>query len=473
MNGDFGNDGMSFDDTDGTHDTENVKGLAPLPPGLRHENREFVLAMRRLFGQTKKSLREFAAYHHFSPASVSRYLSGKRLPDKVFVDALLKSACQAHQVPLTPEVQEHAYRLHREALFSEQPARYRLQMESDKLEEAILAREQAELAIRDLKSSVSDQKHELERLEQQKREITRTAARERAYSSAEIEHYRGRERDLEAQCHELREEIDRLEAELTQAEYERDEAQSRCRELEDKLAVVEEDADREELQARVDEVRSEISAADAQAAARVADLQRAEQEAEEIRLQAVADAHAKREEADALFEETRNKAAQAAADFETNLAKRREQSERDLASRQRKAEKRLVEIELQAEQLRKATDVLAVKRADEEARAARTALAEPVRAAPSTASAVRADSAAARPAPASSPEAIRAVKPFWFAVPGPRHAVGTDGGPGFMLTPGTWYLAVAEKGTALIAEDRATGKRGMLMNTDGIQRSFY
>ncbi|MFD3536961.1 protein kinase [Streptomyces sp. NPDC058664] len=64
------------------------------------------------------------------------------------------------------------------------------------------------------------------------------------------------------------------------------------------------------------------------------------------------DVQARREEADALFEETRAKAAQAAADFETNLAKRREQSERDLASRQAKAEKRLAEIEHRAEQLR-------------------------------------------------------------------------------------------------------------------------
>lgn len=45
-------------------------------------------------------------------------------------------------------------------------------------------------------------------------------------------------------------------------------------------------------------------------------------------------------------------ARQAATDFGTNLAKRREQSERDLAARQHKAEKRLTEIEGRAEQLR-------------------------------------------------------------------------------------------------------------------------
>ncbi|MCZ9344616.1 cellulose-binding protein, partial [Streptomyces sp. TRM76130] len=59
-------------------------------------------------------------------------------------------------------------------------------------------------------------------------------------------------------------------------------------------------------------------------------VEKAKSDASQLRTEAQKDAQSKREEADALFEETRAKAAQAAADFETNLAKRREQSERDL-----------------------------------------------------------------------------------------------------------------------------------------------
>ncbi|NEC10093.1 protein kinase [Streptomyces sp. SID7909] len=92
----------------------------------------------------------------------------------------------------------------------------------------------------------------------------------------------------------------------------------------------------------------------------------ARSEASLILAKAARDAQAKREEADALFEETRAKAAQAAADFETNLAKRREQSERDLASRQAKTEKRLREIEDRAELLRLEAEKL---RGDAERRA--------------------------------------------------------------------------------------------------------
>ncbi|WP_329623915.1 protein kinase [Streptomyces sp. NBC_01255] len=76
---------------------------------------------------------------------------------------------------------------------------------------------------------------------------------------------------------------------------------------------------------------------------------------EDERARILAEAHrhaqAKRAAADALFEETRTKASQAAAEFETLLKQRREQSVRDLAARQAKAEERLAEIEHRAEQL--------------------------------------------------------------------------------------------------------------------------
>ncbi|WP_405614918.1 protein kinase domain-containing protein [Streptomyces sp. NBC_01508] len=77
----------------------------------------------------------------------------------------------------------------------------------------------------------------------------------------------------------------------------------------------------------------------------------------------------RREEADAVFEAARAKAARAANEFETNFAKRREQAERHLAARQAKAEKRLAEIEHQTEQFRVEAEQL---RTDAERQAHRT-----------------------------------------------------------------------------------------------------
>jgi hypothetical protein len=61
--------------------------------------------------------------------------------------------------------------------------------------------------------------------------------------------------------------------------------------------------------------------------------------------------------------------------------------------------------------------------------------------------------------------------PFWFAVPVARPLYGEDGSPTPIaeLAPGTWYLAVEQRGPGLIAQTQ-DGRRGVLQDTSGIQR---
>ncbi|MFF9216255.1 hypothetical protein [Streptomyces viridosporus] len=61
--------------------------------------------------------------------------------------------------------------------------------------------------------------------------------------------------------------------------------------------------------------------------------------------------------------------------------------------------------------------------------------------------------------------------PFWFAVPVPRPLFPEDGSPTPIaeLAPGTWYLAVEQRGQALVAQTQ-DGRRGVLQDTSGIQR---
>lgn len=61
--------------------------------------------------------------------------------------------------------------------------------------------------------------------------------------------------------------------------------------------------------------------------------------------------------------------------------------------------------------------------------------------------------------------------PFWFAVPVARPLYGEDGAPTPIaeLAPGTWYLAVEQRGPGLIAQTQ-DGRRGVLQDTSGIQR---
>ncbi|GHA67730.1 hypothetical protein ACIQRS_09785 [Streptomyces termitum] len=78
--------------------------------------------------------------------------------------------------------------------------------------------------------------------------------------------------------------------------------------------------------------------------------------------------------------------------------------------------------------------------------------------------------------PAPQPSAAQAAPaadfaPFWFAVPAARPLYAEDN-PGAQiaeLAPGTWYLAVEQRGQALVAQTQ-DGRRGVLQDSTGIQR---
>lgn len=61
--------------------------------------------------------------------------------------------------------------------------------------------------------------------------------------------------------------------------------------------------------------------------------------------------------------------------------------------------------------------------------------------------------------------------PFWFAVPVARPLFAEDGSQSSIaeLAPGTWYLAVEQRGANLVAQTQ-DGRRGVLQDTSGIQR---
>jgi DivIVA domain-containing protein len=96
-------------------------------------------------------------------------------------------------------------------------------------------------------------------------------------------------------------------------------------------------------------------------------LDKARQEAASVRAEAEAHAAATREEASGHLEAVRAKAAQAAADFETALAKRRRKAEADHATRTEAAERELAETVARTDQLRADAEKM---RADAERRSA-------------------------------------------------------------------------------------------------------
>ncbi|MFE3556038.1 hypothetical protein ACFXKW_14365 [Streptomyces sp. NPDC059193] len=80
------------------------------------------------------------------------------------------------------------------------------------------------------------------------------------------------------------------------------------------------------------------------------------------------------------------------------------------------------------------------------------------------------------PAPAPAPQEATPppadFTPFWFAVPVARPLFAEDGSPTPIaeLAPGTWYLAVEQRGAATLIAQTQDGRRGVLNDTSGIQR---
>ncbi|MDT9698519.1 DUF5336 domain-containing protein [Streptomyces sp. P17] len=76
-----------------------------------------------------------------------------------------------------------------------------------------------------------------------------------------------------------------------------------------------------------------------------------------------------------------------------------------------------------------------------------------------------------QPGQPQQPQPAGDFSPFWFAVPVPRPLFAEDGSPTPIaeLAPGTWYLAVEQRGPSLIAQTQ-DGRRGVLQDTSGIQR---
>ncbi|MES5821477.1 hypothetical protein [Streptomyces sp. RG80] len=76
-----------------------------------------------------------------------------------------------------------------------------------------------------------------------------------------------------------------------------------------------------------------------------------------------------------------------------------------------------------------------------------------------------------QPGQPQAPQPAGDFSPFWFAVPVARPLFAEDGSqsPIAELAPGTWYLAVEQRGANLVAQTQ-DGRRGVLQDTSGIQR---
>jgi transcriptional regulator with XRE-family HTH domain len=191
--------------------------LKPLDPDLRPEVRVWVDELREVWQATGLSMGQFAVLHPFDKGTISRYLSGHRVPgERHFLDTLL-STLDSYGRPVTPDVREMLTGLQMRALEAAHPHEYRVRLVKDELEVALTGRLEAERYARALEEQLAERNREIQ-------EITEDRNRLRA--------------TLDAEYARLMQEIQKLSQDLSLARSRSDVADQRCAELEAVLDLV-------------------------------------------------------------------------------------------------------------------------------------------------------------------------------------------------------------------------------------------
>jgi transcriptional regulator with XRE-family HTH domain len=208
------------------------QNLSPIPEGACSEVREFTETVRALFAALEMSLTRFSVHMHCDKGTVSRYLSGERIPPQDFLDRLFKSIYDARGALITPEVQSLIHEQYLVALRAHNPARYQVQKLSDQLAVAMLEKQQSELTIFALQDAIVKKQEKIYALEMDKRAIQDAWAAERQESDEAIEGELSLRHRLEQTIRNLRHDVQKLNERLRSTQLRARAAEERCQQLE-------------------------------------------------------------------------------------------------------------------------------------------------------------------------------------------------------------------------------------------------
>jgi transcriptional regulator with XRE-family HTH domain len=209
-----------------------ASALKPLDPDLRPEVRTWVDELRAVWQAAGLSMGQFAVLHPFDKGTISRYLSGHRVPgERHFLDTLL-ATLESYGRPVTPAVREYLTGLQMRALEAAHPYEYRVRLVKDELEVALTGRLEAERYARTLETQLAERNREIQELTEEKNRLRAT---------------------LDAEYARLVQEIEKLAKDLELARSRSLRADQRCAELEAVLDLMDEayaDQDRARDRAR-------------------------------------------------------------------------------------------------------------------------------------------------------------------------------------------------------------------------------
>ncbi|WP_420034429.1 hypothetical protein ACN2WE_19560 [Streptomyces sp. cg28] len=216
--------------------------LKQVDEGLPPEVAALARALRDLFAGLKVSTRRYAARRSYDSSTVSRYLSGRRLPPWEFVRDLLHDVAEERGSVPTPETIGMLRELHSAALRSGGSPVHHVQLLQRKLAEADEEARRAALRERVLEESLQDREHRIRDLQMRHQELQAASMPApgegwdgaRNAGDADDEHAR-----LRAEIHDLQDELDRVRSLHREAE-------ERCAQLEHQLMDAERSAERAE-----------------------------------------------------------------------------------------------------------------------------------------------------------------------------------------------------------------------------------
>ena len=164
-----------------------ASALKPLDPDLRPEVRVWVDELRAVWQATGLSMGQFAVLHPFDKGTISRYLSGHRVPgERHFLDTLL-SRLESYGRPVTADVRGYLTDLQMRALEAAHPHEYRVRLVKDELEVALTGRLEAERYARALEGRLADRNREVQELTEDRNRLRATLDAEYARLTQEVE----------------------------------------------------------------------------------------------------------------------------------------------------------------------------------------------------------------------------------------------------------------------------------------------
>lgn len=205
--------------------------LAPIPGNVPPAARDFAMTLRVLFGALGMSLNRLAALLHSDPGTVSRYLSGRRIPPPGFIDGLGKAVYEARGSLVTPQVQELVHEQFLAALREHNPARYEVQRLTDLLQAAAREKRQYEITAAALEEAIASRNEKIYTLELEGRQLRSGWAG----SEGLLEEERRRRVHLQETLEGLYKQVSYLKEQLRAAQRRAADAEGRCRDLEGQL----------------------------------------------------------------------------------------------------------------------------------------------------------------------------------------------------------------------------------------------